>query len=75
MSECHSVSDLVPLAALVNLQSLTIYGCRSVSDLAPLKAKTSLKSIDGHNPAVYLADVDSEGGDEDDGSSEDGAGV
>jgi hypothetical protein len=44
MSNCSAVSDLAPLAALANLQSLIMRYCSAASDLAPLKAMTSLKS-------------------------------
>ncbi|KAG1664236.1 hypothetical protein FOA52_003489 [Chlamydomonas sp. UWO 241] len=40
------LSNLVPLAALVNLQSLDISELRAVSDLAPLGALVNLQSLD-----------------------------
>jgi hypothetical protein len=39
------VSDLAPLTALVNLQSLNMSYCKAVSDLAPLVALVNLQSL------------------------------
>ncbi|KAG1679786.1 hypothetical protein FOA52_012697 [Chlamydomonas sp. UWO 241] len=43
---CCSLSNLAPLSALANLQSLYINGCVGVSDLMPLTAVAKLQSLD-----------------------------
>jgi Leucine-rich repeat (LRR) protein len=40
------VSDLSPLTACVNLQTLECKGCEEVSDLSPLTACVNLQTLD-----------------------------
>jgi hypothetical protein len=46
LPQCFRLTNLAPLAALVNLQSLSISWFRSVSDLTPLTALVKLQTLD-----------------------------
>ncbi|MEI7901324.1 MAG: leucine-rich repeat domain-containing protein, partial [bacterium] len=48
-----SLADLTPLAGLVNLKRLDLYGCEALRDLRPLTGLVSLEQLDLHGcPAV-----------------------
>jgi hypothetical protein len=57
MSSCDAVSDLAPLSAMVNLQSLGMYGCSAVSDLAPLGSLVALKTLRLFHSDFSLVDL------------------
>jgi internalin A len=55
LTSFDDVSDLSPLAALVNLQSLNISGC-DATDLAPLGALVDLQNLEMVH-CEYLSDL------------------
>jgi Leucine-rich repeat (LRR) protein len=46
LSDCKSLSDLIPLSGLTNLSTLDLSRCESLSDLTPLTGLTNLSTLD-----------------------------